>query len=91
VNKRKLVLANNPLLSGPPLEQREKSGVPYRELAISSIDRDENQPRTHFDEERLLELASSIKTYGVLSPILVRPGKSQGRYDLVAGERRLRA
>ena len=91
MTKRKLVLANNPLLSGPKLEERERTGIPYRELQLALIDRDPNQPRVNFDEERLNELCESIKTYGVLSPILVRPGKTPGRYLLIAGERRFRA
>lgn len=91
MSKRKLLLANNPLLSGPALGERDRSGSPYREIAITAIERDPNQPRTHFDEERLNELSNSIKTYGVLSPILVRPGKLPGKYSLISGERRLRA
>lgn len=91
MSKRKLVLSNNPLLSGPPLEERERSGIPYRQIPISVIDRDPNQPRVNFDEERLRELSYSIKNYGVLSPLLVRPSKIPGRYMLIAGERRLRA
>ncbi len=91
MSKRKLTLANNPLLSGPKLEERERFGIPYRELPLGSIERDPNQPRVNFDEERLKELSESIKTYGVLSPVLVRPGKTPGRYMLIAGERRLRA
>jgi ParB family chromosome partitioning protein len=66
-------------------------GIPYRELALTAIDRDPNQPRVNFDEEKLKELSESIKTYGVLSPILVRPGKTPGRYTLISGERRFRA
>jgi len=91
MSKKKLVLANNPLLSGPNFEERERSGSPYREIRISSIDRDPNQPRVNFDEEKLSELSQSIKAYGVLNPILVMPGKIPGRYQLVAGERRMRA
>ena len=89
--KRKLTLANNPLLSGPALADREVAGVPYRDIPIASIDRDPNQPRVSFDEEKLSELASSIKRYGVLTPILVKPGKESGRYTLISGERRHRA
>jgi len=89
--KRKLVLANNPLLSGPGLEERGKGGIPYREVSIDTIDRDPNQPRVHFDDERLKELSESIKMYGVLSPLIVKAGTRAGRYQLVAGERRLRA
>ncbi len=89
--KKKLVLANNPLLSGPALQDRDKLGVPYRELKIASIERDPKQPRVTFDEAKLQELASSIKTYGVLSPILVRPSAVPGHYTLISGERRTRA
>lgn len=91
MTKRKLLLANNPLLAGPALTERTKLGVPYRELEIDAIERDPNQPRVNFDEEKLQELCESIKTYGILSPILVRPGKVAGKFKLVAGERRLRA
>ncbi len=89
--KKKLVLANNPLLSGPAFGDREKAGIPYREIEIGLIDPDPQQPRTHFNEEKLSELAASIRAYGVLSPIIVRPSDRQGRYSLVSGERRLRA
>lgn len=89
--KKKLVLANNPLLSGPALQDRDKLGVPYRELKIASIERDPKQPRVTFDEAKLQELAQSIKTYGVLSPILVRPSPVPGHYTLISGERRTRA
>lgn len=48
------------------------------------------QPRRHFDEEDILELANSIKTHGILQPLLAVE-KSDGGYELVSGERRLRA
>ncbi len=90
MSRKPLQFNINPLLSGPTLEARAKSGSPYRELNISEIDVDPTQPRTEFDAERLAELAASIKEHGLISPILVRllPG---GSYRLVAGERRLRA
>lgn len=91
MTKKKFALANNPLFAGPSLESREKVGSPYRELKINTIDPDPVQPRKEFDEDKLKELAASIKLYGVLNPILVRPAKTSGRYILVAGERRLRA
>ncbi len=90
-SKRKLILANNPLLSGPALGDRERGGIPYRVLQVASIERDPKQPRTNFDQDKLAELAHSIKTYGVLTPILVSPGASPGKYTLISGERRLRA
>lgn len=89
---RKLTLANNPLLSGPRMEERGlASGIPYREIATDLIDRDPNQPRVHFDEAKLDELAASIKNYGIMNPLIVKVGKKPGRYQLVAGERRFRA
>ncbi|HSI73668.1 MAG TPA: ParB/RepB/Spo0J family partition protein [Fimbriimonas sp.] len=60
------------------------------EIAVEAIEPNQRQPRTHFDEGALNELADSIKQYGVLQPLIVRP-LSEGRYELIAGERRLRA
>jgi ParB family chromosome partitioning protein len=91
MTKKKLVLANNPLLSGPALQDRDRMAGPYRELKITTIERDPNQPRVSFDENKLQELAHSIKTYGVLTPILVRPSQKPGFYTLISGERRTRA
>ena len=48
-------------------------------------------PRTVFDEENLSELSASIKDFGLLQPIVVRPGPDVGTYELIMGERRLRA
>lgn len=59
------------------------------QLPVNEIDPNPNQPRRTFDEEGLHELASSISEYGVISPLSVR--MHYGRYELVAGERRLRA
>lgn len=59
-------------------------------LPIGDIEPDRGQPRTNFDEEALAELENSIREYGVLQPLLVRP-MSDGSYILVAGERRWRA
>jgi len=58
-------------------------------LPIESIKRDEKQPRRLFDEEKLKELAESIKAQGVLQPIIVR--KDGDAYRIIAGERRWRA
>lgn len=60
------------------------------QLKIDLIDTNPHQPRTHFDEQALQDLAVSIKNYGVISPVLVCP-KADGRFELIAGERRLRA
>ncbi|EDP6840199.1 ParB/RepB/Spo0J family partition protein [Campylobacter upsaliensis] len=59
------------------------------EIPLVKIDLNPYQPRKHFDEEALGELANSIKEYGLIQPIIVL--KKDGRYILVAGERRLRA
>jgi len=78
-------------MQGPALEERSRGGVPYREIPLSAIEADPNQPRRSFDQEKLQELAESIKLYGVISPILVRAGKLPGRYTVISGERRFRA
>jgi ParB family chromosome partitioning protein len=59
-------------------------------IPVGSIEPNPNQPRQHFDEEALAELAASIRDVGVLQPLLVRP-LGEGRYQLVAGEPRWRA
>lgn len=61
-----------------------------RDVPTSSIEPNPNQPRVHFDEESLSDLAKSIKEIGVLQPLLVRE-LSPGKYQLIAGERRWRA
>ncbi|MBQ6232080.1 MAG: ParB/RepB/Spo0J family partition protein [Clostridia bacterium] len=70
----------------PEFEEQE-TGI--REIPVSEIDRNPQQPRRSFDEESLKGLSESIRESGVLNPLLVvQTGK---RYRLVAGERRLRA
>lgn len=59
-------------------------------LSVSSIEPHPEQPRRHFDEAALEELAASIAARGVIQPVIVRR-LSEGRYQLVAGERRWRA
>lgn len=60
------------------------------DLRVELIDTNPFQPRTIFDEVKLQELAESIKIYGVISPLLVRL-TDDGRYQILAGERRFRA
>ena len=91
MSKRSFSFANNPLMAGPALDERSRGGVPYREIPLSAIEADPNQPRRSFDPEKLQELSDSIKLYGIISPILVRAGKLPGRYTIVSGERRYRA
>lgn len=61
-----------------------------RHIRISEIVRNPNQPRRYFDPEAIATLAESIRQYGVLNPLTVRR-TGNGGYELVAGERRLRA
>ena len=61
-----------------------------REIPTGLIDPNQQQPRREFDEEALVALSESIRARGVLQPIVVRPLPG-GRYELIAGERRLRA
>lgn len=58
-------------------------------LEVNSVNRNPYQPRTSFDETEIADLCDSIRTHGFLAPIVVRP--SEGGYQLIAGERRLRA
>lgn len=62
----------------------------YRRLKIDEVVPNPDQPRVNFDEETLEELAASVAEVGILQPVVVRP-LSNGRYALVAGERRWRA
>jgi ParB family chromosome partitioning protein len=81
------------------LDETEAASTPEGRRAVGALDvpiemiqRNPNQPRHHFGEAELAELAASIAERGVLQPILVRPlpGKT-GEYQIVAGERRWRA
>src|SRR5207302_2135136 len=76
----------------PPELAPEMAGPRTELLAIplSDIERNPHQPRVSFDEETLGGLAASIAEMGVLQPVLVRP-LDDGRYELIAGERRWRA
>jgi ParB family transcriptional regulator, chromosome partitioning protein len=59
-------------------------------LPLSALQAGRYQPRTRMDEGSLYELAESIKSQGVMQPVLVRP-VAEGRYEIIAGERRVRA
>src|SRR3954471_22196525 len=72
-----------------PRTQKE-GGVGLRELPVEIVKPNPRQPRRSFDDDALAELAQSIRSRGMLQPIVVRP-LAGGQFELVAGERRLRA
>ncbi len=76
------------LLADNAIEEKESSGVTV--LKISDIEPNRAQARKKFEETALLELADSIGRHGILQPIAVRK-KSNGYYEIIAGERRWRA
>lgn len=61
-----------------------------QELAVSALVTGKYQPRRHFSEENLSELADSIEKHGIMQPIVVR-AVAEGKYEIIAGERRWRA
>ena len=70
-------------------EDKPKNDNKSNTVSISDLSRNPYQPRQHFSEEKLEELANSIKKKGIIQPIAVRPNKSEkGKYEIVAGERR---
>jgi ParB family chromosome partitioning protein len=77
-----------PVVTAAPMEAAAEPGP--RSIPIDLVQRNPQQPRKHFDEADLNDLSASIKTHGVLQPILVRP-IADGKYEIVAGERRWRA
>jgi len=66
------------------------AGAHFAELPVGSIAPNPRQPRSVFDEEEMAELVHSIREIGLLQPVVVRPA-GEGRYELIMGERRLRA
>jgi ParB family chromosome partitioning protein len=79
-----LGISSNEKPAPAPVGDRE------RRLPVELMQRGRYQPRTHMNPEALEELAQSIRTHGVVQPILVRPIDG-GRYEIIAGERRWRA
>jgi ParB family chromosome partitioning protein len=76
------------LIPGAPEAGEDTSG--FLEVPVNAIAPNPKQPRTHFDDEALAGLAASIREVGILQPLVVRR-TVEGRYELIAGERRLRA
>lgn len=74
---------------GALITERETESSQIREIMLSDIFPNPDQPRSIFDENKLNELADSIREHGLLQPILVKP--EGNRYYIIAGERRFRA
>ncbi|HPS64045.1 MAG TPA: ParB/RepB/Spo0J family partition protein [Ignavibacteria bacterium] len=72
-------------------EELPPEGGAFIELDIKNIIFNKSQPRENFDEEKLNELADSIKLNGILQPVTVRQSDTAEMYELIAGERRVRA
>jgi len=93
-SRREESLVQQPGASNLPARGEAQRAVPVNGglamLAVASIEPHPEQPRRHFDDAALDELAASIAARGVIQPVIVRP-LAGGRYQLVAGERRWRA
>ncbi len=77
-------------LFGPaPEEEQMQENDILKNLKITEVEPNREQPRKNFDQEALEELADSIKEYGLIQPIVV--SKKEGYYSIIAGERRWRA
>ncbi len=92
-NRKKTVLGRNlsSMLSQTTLQQvQRESRDELRNLPLDMIQPGRYQPRSFFDEDKLTELADSIRAQGVVQPVVVRP-VGDDRFELIAGERRWRA
>ncbi len=89
-SKRGLGRGFGSLLGDFDLDDNETTENAAKEIAISKIFPNENQPRKTFDEAGLIELANSIRLHGVISPVILVK-KDGDRYMIIAGERRWRA
>jgi ParB family chromosome partitioning protein len=78
------------LIDGVEKEVLERKVEANLDIPIDDIDGNPFQPRTHFDDQAMEELATSIKKLGIVQPLTVRES-GDGRFQLIAGERRLRA
>jgi len=78
------------LIDDAEREQLEEKVEANLEISVDNIELNPFQPRTRFDEQLLEELASSISKLGIVQPLTVRE-KGKGKYQLIAGERRLKA
>jgi ParB family chromosome partitioning protein len=88
-NRKALGRGLDSLLKTKPAAAAKTAEPGVEQVPLKNIRPNPLQPRHHFDETALAELAESIRTQGVLQPVLLRPAK--GGYELIAGERRFRA
>ncbi len=91
MSKRRLGRGLDALLSEDFAEASTEDEEGVRELPLDMIRRSPFQPRQHMDEAALEELAESIRTQGIVQPVVVRVREGSGDYELIAGERRWRA
>lgn len=84
---RKAAGANSGALSGTGTGEEEATG--YVKVRITEVEPNKSQPRTNFDKDKLEELADSIKTHGLMEPLIVQ--KRNNHYEIISGERRWRA
>lgn len=82
-------LINNKMEDFKEVSMRQQAGEAVGELDIDMIEPNRKQPRKNFDPAALEELAASLKTYGMIQPVVVK--KNEDFYELIAGERRWRA
>lgn len=75
------------LISSEDIEREKKDSI--EKIDLDTIRANKDQPRKEFDEEKIKELAESIKSHGIIQPLILR--KKDGYYEIVAGERRFRA
>ena len=95
MSRKKLGRGLDALLGSEPVAEVSEAGEARAPAAadtipVGDIHRSRYQPRIEFDEDALAELAESIRTQGLLQPVVLRP-RPQGGYELIAGERRWRA
>ena len=84
-----LLAINEEELSRPEIEAAIDQSGGVAEIDIRKIEPNRNQPRQHFDEASLEELAASIRAYGIIQPLILKD--CNGYYSIIAGERRFRA
>ncbi|MEF8792298.1 ParB/RepB/Spo0J family partition protein [Thiohalorhabdus sp.] len=91
MSKRRLGRGLDALLTEDPGDDESSEGVGFQVLPLDMIRPGAFQPRQHMEEAALQDLAESVRTQGIVQPVLVRASEEGGEYELIAGERRWRA